>query len=180
MTTAQSTSQYTVKDEDLVWALPPLCGALGAAYTWYVSPDPRSAAAAARLVGRLLRLWRVEDTTVAVAALAAAELVGSAVEHSAPPLALELARGPGLIALAVRSASPAVRPLELADYVTEHGLTLADALVEDLFLAPVPGEDGTAVVVHIREAAIAPARGASEPSVDAEPRVPATIQACGV
>ncbi|MFF7282265.1 hypothetical protein [Streptomyces griseorubiginosus] len=177
MTTAQSTSQYTVRDEDLVWALPPMCGVLGAAYTWYVRPDPRSAAAAARVVERLLGLWQVEDAVAATASIAAAELVSSAVEHSAPPLALELARGRGLIALAVRSASPAAPPADLSAYVAENGLTLADALVEDLFLAPVPDGDGTAVVVHIRETALAPAPGAAEP---ATADGPATLQACGV
>ncbi|MFF4632688.1 hypothetical protein [Streptomyces griseorubiginosus] len=177
MTTDQSTSQYTVRDEDLVWALPPMCGVLGAAYTWYVRPDPRSAAAAARFVERLLGLWQTEDTVAAQAAMAAAELVSSAVEHSAPPLALELARGRGLIALAVRSASPAACPTDLSAYVAENGLTLADALVEDLFLAPVPGEDGTAVVVHIRETALPPGPGTTEP---ATPDGSVNVHACGV
>ncbi|MGV9453812.1 hypothetical protein [Streptomyces sp. NPDC003635] len=168
--TTQSTSQHSVKDEDLVWALPPMCGVLGAAYTWYVRPDLRSAAAAARFVERLLGLWQVEDTVAAVAAVAAEELVCSAVRHSAPPLMLELARGPGVIALAVRCASPAAEPLELADYVEQHGLTLADALVEDLFLAPVPGEDGTAVVARVRDLPARPptvSSRAGQPTEDA-------------
>lgn len=169
---AQSTSQHTVRDEDLVWALPPMCGVLGAAYTWYVRPDLRSAAAAARFVERLLGLWQVEDTVAAVAAVAAEELVSSAVRHSAPPLMLELARGPGVIALAVRCASPATE-LGLADFVGQQGLTLADALVEDLFLAPVPGEDGTAVVAHVRDLP-------EQPSSPAEPVAAVTAGACRV
>ncbi|MER7577018.1 hypothetical protein [Streptomyces sp. NPDC126514] len=161
MTTTQHTGRHTVRDEGLVWALPPMCGVLGASYTWYVRPDLRSAAAAARFVERLLGLWEVEDTSAGLAAVAAEELVSSAVKHSAPPLMLELARRPGIIALAVRSASPSAGWLGLADYVEQKGLTLADALVEELFLAQIPGQDGTAVVVHLRELPTRPATDAS-------------------
>ncbi|MER6789372.1 hypothetical protein ABT330_32965 [Streptomyces sp. NPDC000658] len=177
MTTTQYTSQHTVEDDDLVWALPPMCGVLGAAYTWHVRPDLRSAAAAARTVRRLLALWRVEDATCGAAAVVAEELVGSAVRHGAPPLTLELARGQGVIALAVRSASPADERADLAEYIAQHGLTLADALVEDLFLAPVPGEDGTAVVVHLKDAAPTPPSMAQRP---AGAGVPVTAEPCGV
>ncbi|MFF5477737.1 ATP-binding protein [Streptomyces sp. NPDC012935] len=163
MTTRPETTQ-SVRDEDAVWPLPPLCGVLGAAYTWFVQPDPVSAPAAGRLVRRQLALWRVGATTSGLVALAVEELVAAAVEHSAPPLMLEVARRPGHIAIAVRSASPVRKPLVAAHYIEQHGLTLAEALVEDLFITAVPGDSGSAVVVHVADRPDEPQPDADTPA----------------
>ncbi|MET9669368.1 ATP-binding protein [Streptomyces sp. NPDC006475] len=135
--------------EEVIYALPPMGGVLGAACTWHLRALPEAPQAAREAVARLLAIWRLDDTVVCLAGLVVEELVAGAVAHGASPVMLEAARRPGRIAFAVRDAAPS----STGD---------APALSSDISFAETPGQTGTAVVAEIADTPVLATAHASE------------------
>ncbi|WP_051942357.1 ATP-binding protein [Streptacidiphilus rugosus] len=157
------TSEYATgaprSAQELLWPLPPMCGVLGVALTWYL-PDPDAGRDAARdTIGRQLVIWGLgADALVHTVGLVLDELIASAVRHGAGPLFLEINGTGDGVAVAVRAAGTA----EWADPAGAgaRGLEAAQALADELDLWPLPDGSGHAYVAVFE--VVAPARGRSD------------------
>jgi hypothetical protein len=149
--TTTNASPHPTHDEDIVWFLPPTAGVLGAAHTWSVRPGSRAAAAAERVVGRMLTLWRADPVTTARAATVVGVMVAATMRHGAP-LTLELARRLDRIVVAVSYRGHPSTACEATTHI-EHELLMAGVLTDELFVTETPHPTGTAIVAHIDDVA---------------------------
>jgi hypothetical protein len=133
---------------DLVCPLPPTCGVLGVALTWYV-PDPEAGAEAAReVLRRQLAIWGVGRSAAAEASdFVLDELLASCVRHRCGPVFVEVCGSESGIALAVRPAGPS--EWALPEGLGQRGLEAAQDAAELLVARPVPGGSGYAYVAVV-------------------------------
>ncbi|MET8508744.1 hypothetical protein ABZV60_29535 [Streptomyces sp. NPDC004787] len=101
----QGIAPYETRLTDVVWALPPMGGALGAALAWRVLLKSMAVPAAHEVVYRQLMVWQIEPTTAHAVGQVVSKLIEQARKHQATALFMELAYGNGGVALAFRSDS---------------------------------------------------------------------------
>jgi len=167
--TKQSQTGTQRSAQDLICPLPPMCGVLGVALTWYLS-DPAAGEAAARDVARRqLAIWQLDRTPlVDEFDIVLGELIASSVEHGAGSVFLEIAKCPVGVVFALRPA----RPSDWAEpeSVGRRGLEVAEALSDELVVRQVGDGGGYAYIVRM-DALPEPQRPAQAHAADTEPAV---------